>query len=120
MKTAFRVFSIQRKLIVVFAAVAIATVTLACGTFVAADLVTFRGGTAEGINTLADVAGANCTAALTFDDAKGAEDTLAALGSIPPLSKHASIARTVPLWRGMHETAALAISRRPRPHREKR
>ena len=85
MKTAFRDLSIQRKLIVVFAAVAIVTVTLACGTFVAADLVTLRGRTAEAINTLADVAGANCTAALTFDDANGAEDTLAALRLNPAI-----------------------------------
>ena len=52
---------------------------LACAAFVTYDVVTFRGELVGNVSVQSEVVGNNCAAALEFDDAKAAEETLSAL-----------------------------------------
>jgi len=79
----FRKLSIARKLaLVIIQAVTIALL-LASAAFVLDDVVTFRQAIVRDVTILADILGANSTAALNFDDAANAADTLSALKAQP-------------------------------------
>ena len=72
--TAFKDISIKHKLQVIITLTSIAVLLVSSLTFLAYDLSVFRGSMTNDLNTLAEVIGANSTAALTFNDpASGAE-----------------------------------------------
>jgi signal transduction histidine kinase/DNA-binding response OmpR family regulator len=56
---------------------------LACGTFIAYDLMSFRDGMVHNLSIQAQVAGSNSVSALLFSDPHSAENTLAALKVAP-------------------------------------
>jgi TMAO reductase system sensor TorS len=71
--------SIRTKLILLLAAASGMAVALACTAFVINDVQTLRAAKAQQLTTLADVVGANSTAALEFGDARAGGETLASL-----------------------------------------
>ncbi len=56
---------------------------MACSSFVAYDLATFRQATARNLSTQAQIIGADSASALLFNDAQSAEKTLSLLSSAP-------------------------------------
>jgi PAS domain S-box-containing protein len=77
----FRDASIKRKLTLIIMLTSSAALLIACTAFVTYELVTFRGAMVRELSTLAEIIGANSTAALAFDDQRSAEETLAALSA---------------------------------------
>jgi diguanylate cyclase (GGDEF)-like protein/PAS domain S-box-containing protein len=79
----FRDLSLRQKLVVVIMAATLPALLL-LGVVVVTYQVTFaRRAMAARLETLAEIVGANCTAALSFDKARTAKETLAALASEP-------------------------------------
>ena len=75
--------SFKHKLRALLLLTSIVMLLLATAAFVVNDTITFRHVLVRETTTLADVIGTNSTAALTFEDQKFAEKTLAALGASP-------------------------------------
>jgi two-component sensor histidine kinase len=73
--------SITRKLTLIIMLTSTAALLLACVAFLSYELITFRGAIVQNVSVLAEVVGANCRAALVFNDQKSAEETLAALAA---------------------------------------
>jgi signal transduction histidine kinase/DNA-binding response OmpR family regulator len=71
--------SIRRKLTLIMMMTSVVALLLACGAFVVFEQVTYRKTMARDLSLLADVIGANSTAALTFHDADAANDQVRAL-----------------------------------------
>ena len=82
---ALRDLSIKRKLTLITMITSSAALLLACATFVLYDRITFREALARKLAGLADIIAANCTAALAFNDARAAEEILAALRAEPAI-----------------------------------
>ncbi|MCK4305195.1 MAG: response regulator [Candidatus Eisenbacteria sp.] len=70
---------IRRKLSLIIMLTSSVALLLASVAFFSYEVVTYRKHLANRISTLADIIGANSTAALTFDDRASAEETLSAL-----------------------------------------
>jgi len=62
-------------------AVSATALLLACAAFFAYEMFTFRRKSVETLSSLAEVVGANCAAAVLFDDQAAAEETLSALSA---------------------------------------
>jgi signal transduction histidine kinase/CheY-like chemotaxis protein len=75
----FQNLSIRKKLTVITTLTSVVALLLACGAFLRYELVTFREKLSRDLTILAEVIGANSTAALTFKDAHAAGDALSAL-----------------------------------------
>src|SRR5438034_1052770 len=60
-----------------------AALLLACGAFAGYEWITFHNTMPRQQDTLAEIVGANCAAAVIFNDAKSAERTLGALQAEP-------------------------------------
>ncbi len=75
----FQNASIRRKQTLIIMLISSVALLLACAAFIIYDTVTFRRELSERVTILADAIGNNCAAAIDFDDAKGAGETLAAL-----------------------------------------
>ena len=71
--------SISRKLTWMNMLVSGAALLLACATFIAYDMVTFREATVRNLSTQAQIIGSNSVSALLFNDPQSAENTLSAL-----------------------------------------
>jgi len=71
--------SIRRKQTLIILLTSSVALLLACAAFVIYDTVTFRRELVERVTILADTVGNNCAGAIDFNDAKTAEETLAAL-----------------------------------------
>jgi signal transduction histidine kinase/CheY-like chemotaxis protein len=82
---AFRNISIKRKLIGITMVTSTVALMLACSTFLAYELVTYRKTATQQLTTLAQIVAQNSTAALAFDDRRSASETLAALRAEPNL-----------------------------------
>ena len=80
---------IKRKLISIIMITSTVALFLACAAFAIYDMVTFRKSKILEASLLADIIGANCTAAISFNDPQVAQETLAALRSQP----HVMVAR---------------------------
>jgi two-component sensor histidine kinase len=80
-----RDMSIRRKMLAVIMLTSSVALLLACGTFAAYDWLSTRESLVQRLTTMADVVGANCTAALVFDNPEDARQTLAALRAEPRL-----------------------------------
>jgi two-component system, NtrC family, sensor kinase len=78
--------SIRHKQTLIIMLTSTITLLLAGGAFLAVEALNFRTELSEEISTMTQVVGDNCTAALDFNDTKGAEDTLGALRSEPPIA----------------------------------
>src|SRR2546427_8563902 len=74
---------IRRKLRLIIMLTSSVALLLACAGFITYEWVTFRGVMTRNLRTLAEVTGQNTAAALTFGDAKAAEQNLAALQTVP-------------------------------------
>ncbi len=79
----FRSIPIRRKLQIVIMVICAAALLLACVAFAGYEWITFRHTMPQQQDTLAEIVGANCAAAVVFDDAKSAERTLSALQAEP-------------------------------------
>ncbi len=73
--------SIRWKLSLITTLVSVVSLFLACGAFLAYEMLMFRHTTTEKASALARVVAANCRAALTFDDPQDAADTLESLSA---------------------------------------
>ena len=71
--------SISRKLTWMNMLVSGAALLLACASFIAYDMVTFRAGIVRNLSTQAQIIGSNSVSALIFNDRQSAENTLSAL-----------------------------------------
>jgi len=74
---------IKRKLVVINTFTSGVALLLACIAFMAYDLVVFRESIIEDLSTTAEIVGANSAAALAFNDAESAEQTLRSLQKHP-------------------------------------
>jgi signal transduction histidine kinase/CheY-like chemotaxis protein len=81
----FRDISIKRKLIGISMVTSTVALMLACFTFLAYELVTYRTTVTHQLKTLAQIVAESSTAALAFDDRRSANETLAALRAEPHL-----------------------------------
>ena len=81
----FRDISIKRKLIGIIMVTSTVALMLACSTFLAYELVTYRKTVTQQLTTLAQIVAQSSTAALAFDDRRSASETLAALRAEPNL-----------------------------------
>lgn len=77
--------SIRAKLILLGTLTAGIALILACIMFVMNDVSATKDAMVQHLNTLADVLGGNCVAALTFNDSKAANDVLASLRFEPTI-----------------------------------
>jgi signal transduction histidine kinase len=77
----FRDLPIKRKLILINTLTSILALLVASAAFVTYEVVTFRQKMTRDLEVLAKIIATNSTAALMFDDKKGAEETLAALSA---------------------------------------
>jgi two-component system sensor histidine kinase/response regulator len=75
--------SIRQKLTRIVLVTCGVSILLACTVFAVYDLTTFRRSLARELATLAEITGANTTAALAFADARSASETLGALSAQP-------------------------------------
>ncbi len=75
--------SIKRKLNFIMMMISFIVLLIACGAFVANEVISYRTAMIEHLDTLAKVIGSNSTAALIFSDQKSANETLAALSAEP-------------------------------------
>jgi hypothetical protein len=78
-----RRWTVRRKLIVILMVTSGAAVTLASGAALVDDSGRTREAMRDDLSSLADVAGANSVAAMTFGDVKASQEILAALGLKP-------------------------------------
>src|ERR1700691_2016995 len=79
----FRDMSIGRKITVIILTTSVLKLVLVCAAIGAYDLHIFRETMELDMATLADVIAGNSTAALTFHDARAAQDVLSALRAEP-------------------------------------
>jgi Periplasmic sensor domain len=75
----FNDYSISKKLTWMNVTVSGAALVLACGAFIAYDVISTRSGMIENISMQAQIAGYNCITALLFDDSASADKTLSGL-----------------------------------------
>lgn len=80
-----RDISIRHKMLAVIMLTSGVALLLACGAFAAYDWFNTRTSLVNRLTTMADVVGANCTAALVFDSPEDAQQTLTALRADPRL-----------------------------------
>src|SRR5258708_23316732 len=79
----FRNFSISRKLTWMNMLVSGAALLLACGAFIAYDVISNRNGMIYNLSMQAQIVGFNSTSALLFNDSHSAENTLSGLQAWP-------------------------------------
>jgi signal transduction histidine kinase len=82
----FRDFSIKRKLTTSTIATTLLALSLASMAFMALYFISFRNAILEDLSIKAEIIGINTSAAMMFNDAKSAEQTLAALKADPSIS----------------------------------
>src|SRR4029078_9817000 len=77
--------NVRQKLMAILLLTSGVAVTIACGAMVAYEVHQARESMREDLASLADIAGANSTAAMTFGDVKASTEILAALSARPSL-----------------------------------
>jgi hypothetical protein len=87
-------YSIPRKLAWMNLLVSGTALLLACGAFVAYDLISFRESMVRNLSIQAQIVGSNSVSALLFNDPQSARKTLSALSALPTSLPRASIPRT--------------------------
>lgn len=81
----FRDLPIQKKLTLLIATTSVAMLLLSCVMLVTYDLVTLKRDMTQDLSIKAKIIGINSAAALTFKDAKAAQETLSALSAEPAI-----------------------------------
>ena len=81
----FRNLSIRRKQMFIIMLTSSIALLLACAVFVAYEVLAFRKTMVENLSTLAEIVGDNTSAALDFNDANSATETLSALKAEPAI-----------------------------------
>ena len=79
----YRRLSIKRKLEATTMVAVVVALMLSCAAFISYDLLVFRNSLKRDLETLAEMAGANSTAALSFGDQSAAEELLSSLRAMP-------------------------------------
>src|SRR5258706_3613381 len=79
----FRNYSVSRKLTCMNMLVSGAALLLACGAFIAYDVISNRNGMIYNLSMQAQIVGFNSTSALLFNDSHSAENTLSGLQAWP-------------------------------------
>jgi two-component sensor histidine kinase len=87
--------SIKHKLTVIIMLTSTSALLLAGVVFLGYELITFRNTMIQNVAILAEIFGANCRAALVFNDRKSAEETLSALIAEPHVVSAALYAKTI-------------------------
>ena len=64
----FKDLPINRKILIIIMLVSVFALLLSWGSFVAYEIISYRGSVLNDLETLVDVTGYNCSAALIFDD----------------------------------------------------
>src|SRR5258708_23948568 len=98
----FRNFSISRKLTWMNMLVSGAALLLACGAFIAYDVISNRNGMIYNLSMQAQIVGFNSTSALLFNDSHSAENTLSGLQAWPNIVSagiYKPDRRTFPMYR---------------------
>lgn len=83
---AFGDLSIKRKLTLIMMLTGVVALVLSCASFIAYDQVFSRRAMAQELTSLAEIISSNSTAAVTFNDAESATETLAALSARPHIT----------------------------------
>lgn len=78
--------SIKRKLTLIMMLTGVVALVLSCASFIAYDQVFSRRAMAQELTSLAEIISSNSTAAVTFNDAESATETLAALSARPHIT----------------------------------
>jgi PAS domain S-box-containing protein len=104
---------IRRKLSAITMGAAGAALFLACGSFAAYDLVTFRSTMAQHLSTQADIIARQSTASLVFKDPDSARTTLEALTAEPHVTSAAIYTPDGALFASYARTGAPGPPRRP-------
>src|SRR5262249_5071160 len=86
---AFRDISIQRKLTRIIMLTSSVALVVASAFFMTIDVMTMRSAKVADVSALAEIIGANCTAALPFSDENSARSTLATLKAKPRITRAA-------------------------------
>ncbi len=81
----FRNLSLRRKQMLIIMLTASVALLLACAAFASYEVITFRKAMARSLSTLAEIVGDNTSAALDFNDAGSAKETLSALRAEPEI-----------------------------------
>jgi two-component system sensor histidine kinase/response regulator len=97
--------SFRRKLMLGAALPASVFVALACLVSIINEYYTFRSEGAAELSAVTGVVGANCAAALLFEDNKNAQETLDALHTIPSISSAGLYTKTGALFAGYQRAA---------------
>jgi two-component system, NtrC family, sensor kinase len=79
----FQNMSLRRKQTLIIMLTSSIVLLLACAAFSIYEVITFRKGMVQHLSTLAEIVGANTSAALDFNDSNSAEETLSALQAEP-------------------------------------
>ncbi len=83
----FRNASIKRKLLASIMVTCLVSLILSSAVFMAFQIIYYKKSTIKGLATLAEMIGANSTAAIVFNDSGSAEQTLAALKAEPTITE---------------------------------
>src|SRR5256885_10188148 len=75
--------SIRQKQMAIVMATSSVALLLACGAFVIYEVISFRDAMTENLSSLASIIGNNCTAALSYNDARTAREVLNTLEKEP-------------------------------------
>lgn len=73
--------SIRKKLMLIIMLTSTVALVLACAAFLGYEFITYRQSMIRNLSSLAEIIGSNSSAALVFEDAKAAEETLKALSA---------------------------------------
>ncbi|MGV3774773.1 MAG: ATP-binding protein [Verrucomicrobiales bacterium] len=90
----FRDITLRRKQTLIIMLTSSVALLVACASFVMHDVFTFRGKLIESLSVLAGIIGENCAAAIEFNDATAANQTLATLRGAPNIVGAFVFART--------------------------
>lgn len=111
----FRDASIKRKLTLIIMLTSSVALLLTATFLVVNDLVTTRRAMVNDLRALAQIVGMNCTAALTFDDQKSAQETLAALRAKPRIVSAAVYTKDGRVFAGYPQILSQGARIPPRP-----
>jgi signal transduction histidine kinase/CheY-like chemotaxis protein len=113
----FRDISIRKKLILILMLTSSVALLVACATFGAYELATYRRAAAAELSTMAQMIAVNSPAALAFNDPAAAQETLAALDAAPAIVAASIYGRDGNLFASYRRAGAKAeaLPRVPQP-----
>jgi uncharacterized membrane protein affecting hemolysin expression len=109
-----RNLSIKKKLIAIITSTAAISLLLACAAFVSYEMATYRDSAAARLLTMAQMIEGTSTAALAFEDARAATETLNTLSRQPQIMEAALYGRDGSLLASYSRPLGPAVRRRGR------